>query len=205
MKKLLCMLLLAGVWITSSSFGDKPETLTKEDRKTLTRYMKQSKATLIGKIKDLTPEQWSYKPAPEVWSVAEICEHIYKAEPGVLKKATEIDQQEYKPDQMVDYKTRGDEIKAFVIGRTEKFQAPKPIRPEGAFESPQAFIEDFIIRRDATIDFVKTTDKPLKAYYEVFGPVGEVNGYDWLMIIAAHTERHTRQLMEVLEDPGFPL
>ena len=35
-------------------------------------------------------------------------------------------------------------------------------------------------------------------------PLGPLDGYQWLVFIAAHTERHLAQLREVKADPKFP-
>jgi len=29
-------------------------------------------------------------------------------------------------------------------------------------------------------------------------------GYEWILFIAAHSERHTKQILEVKADPNFP-
>jgi hypothetical protein len=37
------------------------------------------------------------------------------------------------------------------------------------------------------------------------GPLGKkLDPYQWLLFIAAHSERHTKQMLEVKADPGFP-
>lgn len=205
MQKLLTTLLLIGMVMVNSSFAPPSEQLTKEDRKEITKYLKKTRTELIKKVESLTQEQWHYKPAPEVWSIAEICEHILKAESVVLKRVDNPEAMEYKPELLENYKEKGAEMIAFIVGRQEKFQAPDPVAPSGSIESPEEFITAFEKRRDETVEFVKSIDKPIKAYYEVFGPVGEVNGYHWLMFISAHTERHMIQLAEVLDSSGFPI
>ena len=205
MQKLLTTLLLIGMVMVNSSFAPPSEQLTKEDRKEIIRYLKKTRGELIKKVESLTQEQWHYKPAPEVWSIAEICEHILKAESVVLKRVDNPEAMEYKPELLENYKEKGAEMIAFIVGRQEKFQAPDPVAPSGKISSPEEFITAFEKRRDETVELVKSIDKPIKAYYEVFGPVGEVNGYHWLMFISAHTERHMIQLAEVLDSSGFPI
>lgn len=205
MKRVITTILMVGLWVTQSSFLTSQEELNKEDRKAIISYLKKTRGELVHKVKSLTLEQWVYKPAPNVWSVAEICEHILKAEDVVLKRVDNLEGKEHKPELMAGYKEKGEELIAFIVGREKKFQAPEPVAPKGTLASPEEFIKAFDARREATYEFVKTIDKPIKAYYEVFGPIGEVNGYHWLMFISAHTERHTLQLNEVLADPGFPI
>jgi hypothetical protein len=31
-----------------------------------------------------------------------------------------------------------------------------------------------------------------------------MDGYQWVLATAAHTERHTKQILEVKSDPNFP-
>jgi len=36
-------------------------------------------------------------------------------------------------------------------------------------------------------------------------PLGKkMDAYQWILFIAAHSERHTKQLLEVKADPNFP-
>jgi hypothetical protein len=32
-----------------------------------------------------------------------------------------------------------------------------------------------------------------------------MDGYEWVLTAGAHTDRHTRQILEVKADPRFPL
>ncbi len=203
MKKLMTMLLLS-TFLYSFSFKPEDGSLTKSDRKEINNYLKKTRTSLIKKIESLTDDQWRYKPNPETWSPAEIAEHILKAEAVVLKRVEGIVEKEYKPDQMLGSKEKAEEMIEFIVSRREKFKAPEPVSPSGSFESPEAFIEAFTQRRKETYEYVKSVKRPLKAYYENFGPIGEVNGYHWLLFISAHTERHVKQLDEVLEHSQFP-
>jgi hypothetical protein len=36
------------------------------------------------------------------------------------------------------------------------------------------------------------------------GPVGKMDGYEFILFIAAHSERHVKQIDEVKADPNFP-
>ena len=193
------------VWIIGSSFTVEGETLTKKDKKEIIAYLDESQEALIESIQKLSIEQWTFKPIEESWSVAEICEHIIKAEPVVLKRVVNLEEMEYKPDQVEGYREKAEEMIEFIVGRSQKFQAPEHITPEGTYKTPVSFIEAFKTRRAETKEFVKNLDKPVKAYFENFGPIGEVSGYHWLLFISAHTERHHAQLKEVLANPEFPI
>ena len=35
-------------------------------------------------------------------------------------------------------------------------------------------------------------------------PMGQLDAYEWLLLIGAHSKRHTEQIDEVKADPNFP-
>jgi hypothetical protein len=43
---------------------------------------------------------------------------------------------------------------------------------------------------------------PLKAASK--GAFESMDGYQWVLTVAAHIERHTKQILEVKADAGFP-
>ena len=43
---------------------------------------------------------------------------------------------------------------------------------------------------------------PLKAVSK--GAYEVMDGYQWILAAAAHTERHTKQMLEVMAEPGYP-
>ena len=36
------------------------------------------------------------------------------------------------------------------------------------------------------------------------GPVGKMNGYEFILFVGAHSERNTKQIEEVKADPNYP-
>ena len=53
-----------------------------------------------------------------------------------------------------------------------------------------------------TEDYLKST-AGLRAH-QADSPLGKLDGYEWVLLIAAHSDRHTKQMMEVKADPNFP-
>lgn len=202
MKRLLGVLLfVALVGASAVSAG----TLTKQERDALIQHLKKTEKMLKNATKGLTPEQWKYKTAPERWSVQDCLEHLTLTEEfllarvkdGVLKApATPVDPVKAK------------ETDAFVLkvipDRSNKAQAPEPLRPTGKWATPQAMLKEFSARRKKTIAYAKATQDDLRAH-KTPSPVGrDFDGYHWLLLISAHTERHTVQALEVKADANFP-
>ena len=90
-----------------------------------------------------------------------------------------------------------------VPDRSHKAQAPEPLQPTNRYGSPDASRKHFVESRDKTIEFLKTT--PDLRDHVADSPLGtKLDGYEWVLFIAAHSERHTKQIKEVEADPGFP-
>lgn len=197
------MLVIA--YIIGSSFSSLKEgDLSKEDRKYINDYLKQSQKELFSRIKNLSDDQWTFKANETSWSPAEICEHIFKTEGTLVSRADAMDTTTFKPQSEAYVKEKVDFIINFLQNRERKFNAPEHIQPEGQFTSAKAFMSTFKKKRSETMDYVNSIDKPLKGYYKKFGSLGEISGYHWLVFISAHTQRHIQQLDEVLKNPDFP-
>ncbi len=206
MMKYLSTTLLMIVWIIGSSFSSWREgDLTKEDRRYINDYLKQSQKELFTRIKNLSEEQWTFKPNETAWSPAEICEHIFKTESSLVSRADAMDTTTFKPQPEEYVKEKVDFIIDFLQNRERKFKAPEHIQPKNQFATVKDFIGAFKKKRGETMSYVNEVEKPLKGYYKEFGPLGEISGYHWLVFISAHTQRHIKQLDEVLANPDFPI
>ena len=87
--------------------------------------------------------------------------------------------------------------------RSHKVQAPEPLQPNNRFGSPKESLKHFKDSRAKTIAFLKRT-KDLREH-AINSPLGkELDAYEWVLLIAAHSERHTKQIIEVKADPNFP-
>src|SRR5229473_1113247 len=61
--------------------------------------------------------------------------------------------------------------------------------------------EDFI--RGMVVEKVMTATTGLRDHV-MDSPLGKLDGYEFVLFIAAHSERHTKQINEVKADPNFP-
>jgi hypothetical protein len=101
-----------------------------------------------------------------------------------------------------DVKKTDEGVLAMVPDRTTKVQAPEPLVPTNRFGTPEASIKHFVESRATTEDFLKTTTGLRDHVAD--SPMGKLDGYEFVLLIAAHSERHTKQINEVKADPNFP-
>jgi hypothetical protein len=77
------------------------------------------------------------------------------------------------------------------------------IQPTGRYPEKAKLIEAFKKRREETLRYVETTPDDLRSRFSKLGG-GESDLYDFLLVIAGHTERHLKQMQEVMASPNFP-
>lgn len=177
--------------------------MTAAERAFLLDQLEQSKKVFLASIHDVTPEQWKFKPAPNVWSVQECAEHIVLAEDYIFGGA-QASLQTPVAERLAN--ADADHDKAFadrIKDRTQKATAPEPLVPSGKFATPADAAREFAARRDKTIAYVKTTNAALRVHV-MDGPAGKMDAYQMLVLLASHTARHTEQIHEVQANAAYP-
>ena len=178
--------------------------MTKDERAYLLSELKSSEDALLTSIKGLTPAQWTFKPSPDDWSIEECTEHLILAEDLIFNEAQKV-LQTPAVTRLPNATSDGDRlVVAQMEDRSKKAKAPKVIQPTGMFSTPESAAQEFKLRRDKTIAFVKTTNDPLRVYVGD-GPAGPpADVYQFLLEMAAHSVRHTAQIREVKSNTGYP-
>jgi uncharacterized damage-inducible protein DinB len=205
MKRLLLSVLLAGGLAASAVPAATPKSA--DGREKAIAQLKETWKTLEKETKGLTPEQWNFKPAPDRWSVAETYEHLAAAEDLLFNLITErVLKTPAAPEKKDPAKqAEGDErILKMIADRSNRVQAPEPLRPTNRFGSVEETRKKYKASRQRTIDFAKKTPVDLRAHFMDSPVMPAVDGTQWLLFIAAHTTRHTAQIREVKADPNFP-
>jgi hypothetical protein len=167
------------------------------------RYLESTRAGVYLATSGLSEAQWNFKPATNRWSVAEVTEHIAAAEDS-LRAMVQTNVMKAPPRaKPVDVTALDEFVLQKIPDRTTKAQAPEALQPSNRFGSAKASLQHFRVSRSQTIDFLKNTDN-LRGH-ATDSPLGKpLDGYQWILFIAAHTDRHTKQILEVKAAPDFP-
>jgi hypothetical protein len=178
--------------------------LTDEQRAALTDELNRTHRILIEAGEGLTTSQWTWKAAPDRWSVAECLEHVALVEQLFTARLTRMATE--PTDSEAAARVTGREELARQVGRSRetKRTAPEAARPSGRFASLDEFNAHFKPLRAGVIEFVQTCDAPLHEAVQAHPALGELSGHQWLILLNAHCERHAAQAREVRATPGFP-
>jgi len=180
----------------------RAQEVTQAEKDKALQYLESTKKNIQEATRGLSAAQWNFKQGPERWSVAQVMEHIAAAEDMLRGLTTEkvmaapaaLDRDVKHIDEMVV---------TMVTDRTHKADAPEPLRPVNRFGSPEEALKHFVESRAETEEFLRKT--PDLRAHAVDSPLGtKLDAYEWVLFIAAHSERHTKQINEVKADPNFP-
>jgi uncharacterized damage-inducible protein DinB len=180
-------------------------TLTQGDRDFAMSHLHASRKLFLDAVADLSEAQWRFKPAPDRWSIAECAEHIVLTEDAIFQLVTEKILKS-PPATGLPRATRADDEELILMlkDRSRKAPAPEFLRPSGRWPTKESLIEYFKQSRDRTIAFVESTQEDLRAHVAPHPVREHMDAYQWLLLLAAHTERHTAQIEEIKADPKFP-
>jgi uncharacterized damage-inducible protein DinB len=198
MVKMLPILLCAA----SAAFAAEG-SMTPAERAYLLDQLETSKKDMLASIQGLSPAQWTFKPAPAVWSVQECAEHIILAEDFIFGSTQKILKTPAVPRPATSNEEVDHKLVAGVQDRTHKATAPEAIVPSGKFATPEDAAREFTARRNKTIAYAKTTDDDLRVHVAP-GPAGPMDAYQFLLLLASHSARHTAQIREVQANADYP-
>ena len=176
---------------------------TQAEKDKAMQYLESTKQGVIDATKGLSAAQWNFKSAPERWSVAEVMEHIAAAEDFIRGNITENVMKAPARPAAEDVKALDDMVVAKIPDRSVKAQAPEPLKPTNRFGSSQASLKHFLESRQTTEAFL-TSHNDLRDH-ATDSPLGKkLDAYEWILFLTAHSQRHTKQMLEVKADPNFP-
>lgn len=183
----------------------KTATLTDAERKELIKYLDETRKNFLDEIKGLSDAQWKFKSAPDRWSVAEVAEHIAVSEETLMGMVTDrILKSPATPEKKEAAKGKDDLLKKQVTDRSTKVQAPEILKPTNRWATESELAKAFSASRDKNINFVKTTQEDLRSHFGPHPILKDLDAYQWIILISAHSARHTAQIKEVKADPNFP-
>jgi DinB superfamily len=193
---------LIGLFLLAGAARASAQEVTQAEKDKALQYLETTKKNVLEATKGLSEAQWNFKAAPDRWSVAQVMEHIAAAEDFIRGMLKEKLMMAPAGDAGRDVKKTDDAVLAMVPDRTTKAQAPEPLVPTNRFGSPEGSIKHFVESRASTEDFLRTATGLRDHVAD--SPIGKLDGYEFVLLIAAHSERHTKQINEVKADPNFP-
>jgi hypothetical protein len=167
------------------------------DRESLIARLESSQERVLKKLAGVTEPLSVFRPGEDRWSIREVLEHLVLCEYRFLERVKNAEPSTAAPDFEKDAA-----VYARGLDRTEKRQAPEQVIPSGKFASLGQAMAAFREARRQTIEYLREGSEDLRKL-KAQGPLGDMDGYQILLLTALHTERHALQIDEIKNHPNY--
>lgn len=167
------------------------------EKQSLLARLRSSEERLLKVLQGVSESQAAFRPAADCWSIRETVEHVALAEEQMMQAIRDGVANSDPPDLEMDAR-----ILALGADRSTKRNAPESTRPTGKIVSLGQSVAAFKHARRRTLDAVSDTAEDFRRKKVTFA-VGSFDGYQVLLMIALHAERHALQIAEIKDHHGF--
>ena len=187
---LSCLAMLAG-----PSFADP---MTAGERQRLVAHLEMTETWLESELAGLSEAQLAWRPFADAWSVKDVVEHLGIAEPQYWKQlqdSLKAPATGYKPE------ATDAAILWYGIDRTNRTKTGEARVPDGRFKNAAEAHASFRKLRAAMLEEAKTSAEDYRGRKLVDG---NMDVYQWFLMISTHSQRHILQIREVKGTEGYP-
>ncbi len=174
------------------------------DKSFLLNYYQENINKLRAKTTGLSSEQLTYQPTPESWSVIMCLEHIYLTEKALVGMVAAIMEQPANPEDREQLVVTDADIMNNIVDRSARFKAPEVLHPTNTFDNAETAIEAITENRQVIFELMERYSIDEMRSKIADAPFGKIDGYQYLLFIAGHANRHSLQIDEIMASEGFP-
>jgi hypothetical protein len=175
-----------------------PGSLSTQERELLEELLQRSRAVFVAEMMRVDSAAWATRPADAGWSVAECAEHVTVSEQALRDLVRSLPASPARPEIAAALRGKDGAVVQAMRDRTRRGKTFAFLEPTGRWTSRDAVLAEFERERTATIEYVRTTTDPLHIHIAPLEPLGDLDGYQWLLLLALHTERHAAQAASTL-------
>ncbi len=173
--------------------------MTAGDRQRLVAHLDMTESWLVSEVEGLSAAQLAWRPSPDAWSVKDVVEHLGIAEPQYWTQL----QDSLKAPATPGYKPEATDagILWYGIDRTNRQRTGEARVPDGRFKDTAAALASFRALRATMRQQAQTSQEDYRGRKLVDG---NMDVYQWFLMISSHAQRHIMQVREIKASKGFP-
>jgi uncharacterized damage-inducible protein DinB len=179
--------------------------MTPEEPSRAVQYLEETRRAFLDATSGLSDSQWNFREADGRWSVADCAEHMALSEAFIFGSFQKnVVSSAPRPELKAAVEGKDTWMFDRVPSRVTRVQAPEHLRPARRWADPAEAVRQFLTSRDITIEFAKTTGADFRSLFAERPFLKTLDGYQWLLFLAAHSARHTAQIREVQAHAEYP-
>ncbi|MGE0361540.1 MAG: DinB family protein [Vicinamibacterales bacterium] len=174
--------------------------MTAGERQRLQAHLELTESWLASELAGLSEAQLSFRMAPDTWSIRDVVEHLAIAEPQYWKQ---LDDSLARPLPATAYTPQATDagILWYGIDRGNRQRTGEARVPDGRFKTAAEAHASFVKLR-ATMKARATASQEDFRGRQLID--GNMDVYQWFLMISTHAQRHILQIREVKAHAGYP-
>jgi len=173
--------------------------MSEGDRQQLVAHLEMTEAWLVSEVTGLSEAQLRFKMTPESWSIMDVVEHLAIAEPQYWKNLSDSMaapvKEGYKPE------ATDAAILWYGIDRSDRNRTGDARVPHGTYPSVKESLAAVRTLRKTMLETARTSQDDYRGH-QLIG--GNMDAYQWYLMISTHSQRHILQIREVKAHPAYP-
>jgi hypothetical protein len=195
MKPLLLAFIIAFTLPFTSALA---ASMTVLERQRLVAHLEMTAAWLPDEVSGLSPAQLQFRPAPGVWSILEVMEHLTIASPIYWRQFHEAMKMPAGRSKPLG---KDEDILWYGIDRTRREKAIPTEEAKGQLRDLRSALAALRRLHAEMLQYASKTADDLRAHYV---ERQRSDAYQWLLLISTHEQRHILQIREIKAHPTFP-
>lgn len=187
--------------VFSQPMPSEPPDDVPEDRARTAAELERTKLEVLDLLEGVSDAELFRRPEPERWSLAEIVDHLAVSEAVVTHQIRQALEEPARIEWGGDGVPRiADEVVTLAItNRDRRFTAPPVVQPSGGFTTRADCERSFLEARSASLELLGT-EEDLRLRFARHPVFGWLDGVQYLLFVAGHTDRHLEQMREILRE-----
>lgn len=162
----------------------------------LVEKLTEAQTAFLTAADSVAPEEWRTRPSEGRWSAAELVAHLIWVEKAVIEKADRVSQ---KPPRYVPFYKRLRLPMRLAEVRLIRLKSPIAVTAD-ALHGKEEMLAELRGARERSLAFLEETrHRDMGAYVWRHPALGMLNTYGWIQFLAAHENRHRKQMREIAE------
>ena len=172
--------------------------LTEGDRQRLLAHLEITEGWLVTELQGLSEGQLKFKMTPDSWSITDVVEHLAIAEPQYWQRVHDSMKQAAATEKP---EATDAAILWYGIDRTNRARTGEARVPTGRWKDVQGSLGEFKKLRATMREYARQTSDDLRSRRLL---EGNMDVYQWFLMISTHSQRHILQIREIKAHSGFP-
>jgi hypothetical protein len=160
--------------------------------------LEDSHRDLEQAVLGLSNELCARKPSDDCWSITDVVEHLVIIEGRVSSMLqTKLAEQPFTPG-VAHLLEQDAKLVKQVASPTVKINAPDAVKPIGKYQNCRQALDNFSAVRQRTLEYARSATPYLRGRLLPHPILGPIDGCQWLLALAAHTQRHVKQIQGMI-------